>query len=78
MASQIMDVTPEAIEQALRSAGVRRMIHGHTHRPDRHRLDLDGQSAERWVLPDWDLDADPPRGGYLQVSGDQLAMIDFS
>ena len=78
MAAQIMDVTPEAIEQALRSAGVRRMIHGHTHRPDRHRLELDGHRAERWVLPDWDLDADPPRGGYLQVSGDELAMIVFS
>jgi UDP-2,3-diacylglucosamine hydrolase len=75
MAAQIMDVTPEAVEQAFRSAGVRRMIHGHTHRPDRHALTLDGQDAERWVLPDWDLDADPPRGGYLQVSGAELTVV---
>ena len=78
MAAQIMDVTPEAIEQALRSAGVHRMIHGHTHRPNQHRLHFDGRDAERWVLPDWDLDADPPRGGYLQASGDQLAMVNLA
>ncbi|HYA66168.1 MAG TPA: UDP-2,3-diacylglucosamine diphosphatase, partial [Burkholderiaceae bacterium] len=30
--TQIMDVTPAAIDEALRSAGVRHMIHGHTHR----------------------------------------------
>lgn len=64
-AAEIMDVTPEAIVDAMRAAGVTRMIHGHTHRPATHRFDLDGRSAERWVLPDWDLDAEPPRGGYL-------------
>jgi UDP-2,3-diacylglucosamine hydrolase len=78
MAPRIMDVTPEAIEQALRSAGVRRMIHGHTHRPARHHLAVDGQSAERWVLPDWDLDGDPKRGGYLQVRGGALEAVDLA
>jgi UDP-2,3-diacylglucosamine hydrolase len=78
MAAQIMDVTPEAIEQALRSAGVRRMIHGHTHRPARHSLELDGQSAERWVLSDWDFDDDPGRGGYLQIRGGELVAVDLS
>jgi len=78
MAAQIMDVTPEAIEQALRSAGVHRMIHGHTHRPDRHRLDLDGQDAERWVLPDWEFDAEPRRVVYLRVTGRELAMGDLA
>jgi UDP-2,3-diacylglucosamine hydrolase len=78
LTAQIMDVTPEAIEQALRSAGARRMIHGHTHRPDRHSLSLDGQSAERWVLPDWDFETDPVRGGYLHLSEDQLAVVDLT
>ncbi len=78
MAAQIMDVTPEAIEQALRSAGVHRMIHGHTHRPDRHRFYVDGRKAERWVLPDWDFDADPKRGGYLQVIESELAVVDLA
>jgi UDP-2,3-diacylglucosamine hydrolase len=68
MAADIMDVTPEAIGDALRRGGARRMIHGHTHRPDFHRFSLDGQPAERWVLPDWDLDGPVPRGGYLRLS----------
>ena len=59
---EIMDVNDDAVRQAMRSAGVRRLIHGHTHRPGRHELDIDGQRGERWVLPDW-----YGRGGYLQV-----------
>ena len=78
MAAQIMDVTPESIEQAIRSAGVRRMIHGHTHRPDRHHLDVDGHKVERWVLPDWDFGAEPERGGYLQVIGGELAAVNLA
>jgi UDP-2,3-diacylglucosamine hydrolase len=78
LAAQIMDVTPEAIEEALRSSAAHRMIHGHTHRPDRHRLSVDGQSAERWVLPDWDFEMDPGRGGYLHLTGDQLEVIDLA
>jgi len=66
MSMQIMDVTAEAIEQALRAAGLRHMIHGHTHRPARHEFFVDGAPAIRWVLPDWDLDATPPRGGGLR------------
>jgi UDP-2,3-diacylglucosamine hydrolase len=46
----IMDVTPAAVERALADHGVRRMIHGHTHRPATHRLDRGG---ERIVLGDW-------------------------
>jgi len=78
MAAQIMDVTPEAIEQALRSSGARRMIHGHTHRPATHRLTVDGQSMERWVLPDWDFEAEPPRGGFLRVRGSELVATDLT
>ena len=52
-AAQIMDVNQSAVEGALRAHGVRRMIHGHTHRPATHRFELDGQSAERVVLGDW-------------------------
>lgn len=68
-APEIMDVTPEAIATALRAAGVTKMIHGHTHRPALHRFELDGLAAERWVLPDWDLDHEPARGGYLTCRG---------
>jgi len=50
---EIMDVHPKAVNQALHQAGCRRLIHGHTHRPARHPLEIDGHSAERWVLPAW-------------------------
>ena len=50
---EIMDVTQAAVEAAMRAHGVRRLIHGHTHRPATHRFDLDGQTAERIVLGDW-------------------------
>jgi UDP-2,3-diacylglucosamine hydrolase len=60
--AEIMDVNDDAVRQAMRSHGVRRLIHGHTHRPGRHELDIDGERCERWVLPDW-----YGRGGYLQV-----------
>jgi UDP-2,3-diacylglucosamine hydrolase len=49
----IMDVNAEAVANAMRQAGVTRLIHGHTHRPAVHRFQLDGQTAERIVLGDW-------------------------
>lgn len=74
----IMDVTPEAVDLALREAGVSRVIHGHTHRPATHILVLDGASAERWVLPDWDLDDTQPRGGYLDFAAGQPRLVFFA
>jgi UDP-2,3-diacylglucosamine hydrolase len=76
-AMDIMDVTPEVVDAALRDAGVLRIIHGHTHRPAAHVIDLDGVLAERWVLPDWDLDEDEPRGGYLEFSEGQPRLVFF-
>jgi UDP-2,3-diacylglucosamine hydrolase len=55
-ADDIMDVNQGAVEQIMREQGVRRLIHGHTHRPGRHRFQLDGESAERWVLAEWHQD----------------------
>jgi UDP-2,3-diacylglucosamine hydrolase len=49
----IMDVNAGAVAEAMRKAGVSRLIHGHTHRPAVHHFDLDGQTAERIVLGDW-------------------------
>jgi UDP-2,3-diacylglucosamine hydrolase len=59
----IMDVSPAAVEQALRTYGYPRLIHGHTHRPARHVHELEGQRCERLVLSDWF-----GRGAYLAVS----------
>ncbi len=49
----IMDVTQATVEQALRTHGYPRLIHGHTHRPARHEHRVDGRLCERWVLSDW-------------------------
>ncbi|MBI5921504.1 MAG: UDP-2,3-diacylglucosamine diphosphatase [Betaproteobacteria bacterium] len=49
----IMDVNPAAVAAVLRSHGYPRLIHGHTHRPARHRHQVDGHTCERWVLGDW-------------------------
>lgn len=49
----IMDVNASAVADAMRKAGVSRLIHGHTHRPAVHRFELDGEPAERIVLGDW-------------------------
>lgn len=51
--SAIMDVTGAAVLDALRSYGVARLVHGHTHRPAIHGILTDGGPAERIVLPDW-------------------------
>ena len=66
--AEIMDVNQDAVRQAMESHGVRRLIHGHTHRPGHHRV-ADG---ERWVLPDW-----YERGGYLSVSGKKAKLVQF-
>lgn len=57
---EIMDANPDAVVNAFRRYGVRRIIHGHTHRPAHHRLLVDDQPCERWVLPEW-----YEGGGYL-------------
>lgn len=56
----IMDVNADAVLQALTFHRCTRLIHGHTHRPARHSLVIDGRACERWVLPDW-----YETGGYL-------------
>ncbi|KQQ89211.1 UDP-2,3-diacylglucosamine diphosphatase [Massilia sp. Leaf139] len=60
---EIMDVTPDAVEAVFDATGTEVLIHGHTHRPALH---LHGK-RRRFVLPDWELDAEPPRGGWIAV-----------
>jgi len=49
----IMDVNQQAVMEAMRAHGVRRLIHGHTHRQAIHDFLLDGAPAQRIVLGDW-------------------------
>jgi len=50
---RIMDVNAQAVEDVMRQHGVHRLIHGHTHRPAVHALNIGGRSATRYVLGDW-------------------------
>ncbi|HXR93489.1 MAG TPA: UDP-2,3-diacylglucosamine diphosphatase [Steroidobacteraceae bacterium] len=50
---RIMDVNPDAVIAAFRVAGVRRIIHGHTHRPGVQALTIEGEPAQRIVLGAW-------------------------
>jgi UDP-2,3-diacylglucosamine hydrolase len=70
--AEIMDVNADAVRDAFRRHGVRRLIHGHTHRPARHDIDVDGVRCERWVLPDW-----YGRGGYLALDDVGLRLVSF-
>jgi UDP-2,3-diacylglucosamine hydrolase len=63
-APEIMDVNAAAVVAAFRAAGVRTLIHGHTHRPAVHEFELDGAPARRIVLGDWYV-----QGSVLEWSG---------
>jgi UDP-2,3-diacylglucosamine hydrolase len=49
----IMDVNADAVAQAFVAHDVDTMIHGHTHRPAIHALQVHGRPATRIVLGDW-------------------------
>lgn len=70
--AEIMDVNADAVRDAFRRHGVRRLIHGHTHRPARHEVEVDGARCERWVLPDW-----YGRGGYLALDDVGPRLVSF-
>ncbi|NYT59260.1 UDP-2,3-diacylglucosamine diphosphatase [Alcaligenaceae bacterium] len=75
-AMSIMDVTPSAIEQAFSTCDANIMVHGHTHRPQVHYLEVDGKPRSRWVLPDWDYDhIGAQRGGWLAIDANGLRLI---
>jgi UDP-2,3-diacylglucosamine hydrolase len=68
--AEIMDVNDDAVREALRRHDVARLIHGHTHRPGKHALEVDGRRCERWVLPDW-----YGRGGYVELAGSRARLV---
>jgi UDP-2,3-diacylglucosamine hydrolase len=72
-ASDIMDINPQTLSELLRAHDYpERVIHGHTHRPMKHDLSLDGHAITRWVLADW-----YEQGSYLtsDASGCQYCTI---
>ncbi|HYN54621.1 MAG TPA: UDP-2,3-diacylglucosamine diphosphatase [Methylotenera sp.] len=52
--SQIMDVNQQAVKTLLVKFNYPELfIHGHTHRPYEHHIELNGYNITRWVLGDW-------------------------
>ncbi|NUS38357.1 MAG: UDP-2,3-diacylglucosamine diphosphatase [Lysobacter sp.] len=49
----ITDVAPGTVRDTLARFGVDTLVHGHTHRPAVHALDVDGRACRRIVLGDW-------------------------
>ena len=63
---ETVDVTPDAIDAVFLDTGADVIIHGHTHRPAVHEH---GKKL-RYVLPDWEPDAEPRRGGWFALHAD--------
>lgn len=71
--TRIMDVNAEAVAETFRSGSVRRMIHGHTHRPAVHDLSVDQRHCQRIVLGDWHR-----QGSLVKFEDGQLSMLTIS
>ncbi len=50
---EIMDVNTDAVNALLQKYQPDLLIHGHTHRPDCHTVNLVDRQIKRWVLGDW-------------------------
>lgn len=64
----ITDVAPTTVDEYFVRYGVDLMIHGHTHRPAIHQLDVGGRARRRVVLGDW-----YEQGSVLRVDGERVA-----
>lgn len=71
-ASAITDVHPQAVEEVLEEHKAQVLIHGHTHRPDFHDIEVDGKHCQRIVLSDWG-----EKGHYLTIEGDSVTEYYF-
>jgi UDP-2,3-diacylglucosamine hydrolase len=49
----IMDVNQDAVIGTFRNRDIDILLHGHTHRPAEHKIDVDGRTVTRIVLGDW-------------------------
>jgi UDP-2,3-diacylglucosamine hydrolase len=52
-APEIMDVNQEEVQRTFARYGVDCIVHGHTHRPAVHEMQIDGHPVVRIVLGDW-------------------------
>jgi len=72
-AADIMDVTPTEVTKVLAENRQSILIHGHTHLPAIHELDLYGEHGKRIVLGDWDSS-----GWALKITPDGYTLEEFA
>lgn len=68
----ILDVNDDAVRDLFKQENVPLLVHGHTHRPAMHNLQLEGVPKKRVVLGDWDK-----QGWYLLATDDSLQLDVF-
>jgi UDP-2,3-diacylglucosamine hydrolase len=68
----ITDANTDTVDATMARYGVRRMIHGHTHRPAIHSLRVNGAPAQRIVLGDW-----YEQGSVLRASPEGFALTNL-
>ena len=68
-ATDIMDVNASAVNAEMAKHGCTRLIHGHTHRPNRHSITTTKEITERIVLGDWDHQL-----WYLKVDNNEISL----
>ena len=73
-AEGITDVSAATVEATFARFGVGRIIHGHTHRPAVHALQVDGRACTRIVLGDWYEQGSVLRLGVEGYSLDRLPL----
>ena len=67
---QMMDVNAAAIDALFTQTGATVLIHGHTHHPGDHVHRPNNIDCTRMVLSDWNLDAEPKRGDWIELTPD--------
>ena len=65
----VTDVAPAEVDATFVRYGLDRIIHGHTHRPAIHTVQVGGRTCTRVVLGDW-----YEQGSVLRVDADGLAL----
>mgnify|MGYP001448520811 FL=1 len=70
---EIMDVSESEVIKMIRESSVNLLIHGHTHRPNSHNIDLENHTAKRMVLGDWD-----EYGWYIWMDSNSCELNKFS
>lgn len=71
-AEEITDVNQAAVESLLKAENPDIFIHGHTHRPNIHKVTLGDANYDRIVLGDWG-----PQGWYLDLNTDTYTLEKF-